>query len=479
MKKEQDNNNIDYNKTYRKVMEQLNKKQNNQNFNAIRYPEIKNEVQTINQKCEYCLFNDINITLTENDLNKYFLMKITGKTKVAKLCEFYISKNEFAFVLSDGVVYITDEKGKTTWNDIFVVRKLEHFPNIDLTENTKYGDIFITKNGQKLKYVYKLSALNNIEFIYVFTDDNKMYNFNRYGEYEAYNNGINLYVKYEEENNTNNNNLLDIATDIIKQSNDNFKDLMKQFNENEQPLDYKQNKNINITNNNDYNKKYNHTQYKETTEEKRKKQQEQEFEFYKEQARKICLEKNIKTTDKELETFAALFCAKNSKEIPMDLTKYQQQTKHIHELIDKLDNEYNGDIRDKVLIKNEETAVDIISEFPLKMDSIYINEEDLSIIYVKSISPSKITKEFEILTDTYMFNNEEEYVLYKNEYYTYDFSDLCKNYTIEQLKLYREISKEEVNNVINNIKIMHDNINEIKKQFKNLLKNLIFINKNY
>lgn len=161
----------------------------------------------------------------------------------------------------------------------------------------------------------------------------------------------------------------------------------------------------------------------------------------------------------------------------MDLTKFQQQTKHINELIDKLDNEYNGDIRDKVIIKNEDT--DIISDFPLKMDSIYINEEDLSIIYVKSISPSKTTKEIEILTDTYMFNNDEEYVLYKNEYYNYDFSDLRKNYTIEQLKLYREISQDEVNNVVNNIKIMQDNINEIKKQFKNLLTNLIFINKNY
>ena len=189
MKKEQDNNLIDYNKMYNeihhKVMKQLNEKQNNQNLNALieplLEPEIKNEVQQINQKCEYCLFNDINITLTENDVNKYFLMKITGKTKVAKLCEFYTSKNEFAFVLSDGVVYITDEKGKTTWNDIFIVQKLEHFPNIDLTENTKYGDIFITKNGQKLKYVYKLASLNNTEFIYVFTDDNKMYNF-KYGK---------------------------------------------------------------------------------------------------------------------------------------------------------------------------------------------------------------------------------------------------------------------------------------------------------
>jgi hypothetical protein len=395
MKKEQDNNIIDYNKIYNKIMGQLNE---------------KNEVQQINQKCEYCLFNDINITLTENDLNKYFLMKITGKTKVAKLCEFYISKNEFAFVLSDGVVYITDEKGKTTWNDIFIVQKLEHFPNIDLTENTKYGDIFITKNGQKLKYVYKLSALNNIEFIYVFTDENKMYHFNRYGEYEAYNNGINLYVKYEE-NNTNNN-LLDIAPDIIKQANDNFNDLMKQFNHNKQ--------NTYLTNNNNYNKKYNHIQYKETP---------------------------------------------------------QEKVEHIKQIFDKLDNEYNGDIRNKVAIKNEDT--DIISDFPLKTDSIYINEEDLSIIYVKSINPLKTTQEVEILADTYMFNDDEEYVLYKNEYYNYDFSDLSKKYTIEQLKLYRKISQDEVNNVVNNIKIMHDNINEIKRQFKNLLKNLIFINKHY
>jgi hypothetical protein len=414
MKKEQDNNIIDYNKIYNeiyhKVMKQLNEKQNNQNLNALLDPEIKNEVQQINQKCEYCLFNDINITLTENDLNKYFLMKITGKTKVAKLCEFYTSKNEFAFVLSDGVVYITDEKGKTTWNDIFIVQKLQHFPNIDLTENTIYGDIFITKNGQKLKYVYKLASLNNTEFIYVFTDENKMYHFNRYGEYEAYNNGINLYVKYEE-NNTNNK-LLDITPDIIKQSNDNFNDLMKQFNHNKQ--------NTYITNNNNYNKKYNHTQYKETP---------------------------------------------------------QEKVEHIKQIIDKLDNEYNGDIRDKVTIKNEDT--DIISDFPLKTDSIYINEEDLSIIYVKSINPLKTTQEVEILVDTYMFNDDEEYVLYKNEYYNYDFSDLSKKYTIEQLKLYREISQDEVNSVVNNIKIMQDNINEIKRQFKNLLKNLIFINKHY
>lgn len=478
MKKEQDNNLIDYNKIYNeiyhKVMKQLNEKQNNKNLNALLDPEMKNEVKKINQKCEYCLFKDVNITLTENDLNKYFLMKITGKTKVAKLCEFNTSKNEFAFVLSDGVVYFTDEKGKTTWNDIFVVQKLEHFPNIDLTENTKYGDIFITKNGQKLKYVYKLSALNNQEFIYIFTDENKMYHFNRYGEYEAYNNGINLYVKYEE-NNTNNN-LLDIAPDIIKQindqANDNLNDLMKQFNNNKQ--------NTYITNNNNYNKKYNHTQYKETPEEERKKQQEQEFEPFKEEARKICIENNIEITDDELEILAALFCAKNSKKLPMDLTKFQQQTKHINELIDKLDNEYNGDIRDKVIIKNESTPIiEFISDFPLKIDSIYINEEDLSIIYVKSITPLKTTQEVEILADTYMFNDDEEYVLYKNEYYNYDFSDLSKKYTIEQLKLYREISQDEVNNVVNNIKIMHDNINEIKRQFKNLLKNLIFINKHY
>lgn len=422
MKKEQDNNLIDYNKKYNeiyhKVMKQLNEKQNNQNLNALLEPEMKNEVKKINQKCEYCLFKDVNITLTENDLNKYFLMKITGKTKVAKLCEFNTSKNEFAFVLSDGVVYFTDEKGKTTWNDIFVVQKLELFPNIDLTENTKYGDIFITKNGQKLKYVYKLSALNNTEFIYVFTDENKMYHFNRYGEYEAYNNGINLYVKYEE-NNTNN--VLDIAPDIIKeindQANDNLNDLMKEFNDNNKQNTY-------ITNNNNYNKKYNHTQYKETPEEK---------------------------------------------------------VEHIKQIIDKLDNEYKGDIRDKVTIKNESTPIIelFIGDFPIKTDSIYINEEDLSIIYVKSIRPLKTTQEVEILADTYMFNDDEEYVLYKNEYYNYDFSDLSKKYTIEQLKLYREISQEEVNNVVNNIKIMHDNINEIKRQFKNLLKNLIFINKHY
>lgn len=430
MKKEQDNNLIDYNKIYNgiyhKVMKQLNEKQNNQNLNALLDPEIKNEVQTINQKCEYCLFNDINITLTENDLNKYFLMKLTGKTKVAKLCEFYISKNEFAFVTSDGIVCITDEKGKTKMFDVCVVRKLEHFPNIDLTENTKYGDIFITKNGHKLKYVYKLSSLNNQEFIYIFTDDNKVYHYNRYGEYEAYQgytNANNLYVKYEE-NNTNN--LLDIAPDIIKQSNDNFNDLMKEFNENTQPLDNKQNTNNNL--NNDYNKKYNHTQYRKTQEE---------------------------TT--------------------------QEKVEHINELIDKLDNEYNGDIRDKVTIKNESTPIIelFIGDLPLKIDSIYINEEDLSIIYVKSINPLKTTQEVEILADTYMFNDDEEYVLYKNEYYNYDFSDLSKKYTIEQLKLYREISQDEVNNVVNNIKIMQDNINEIKRQFKNLLKNLIFINKHY
>ena len=63
MKKEQDNNLIDYNKTYNeiyhKVMKQLNEKQNNQNLNALLDPEIKNEVQTINQKCEYCLFNSL------------------------------------------------------------------------------------------------------------------------------------------------------------------------------------------------------------------------------------------------------------------------------------------------------------------------------------------------------------------------------------------------------------------------------------
>lgn len=439
------NNTFNYNKTLvNEIMKQLNEKDK--------------EVQTI--------------TLNTDDLNKYFLMKIKGEIKVAKLCEINIAKNEFAFITSDGVLYFTDEKGNSdNMIDVFVVRKLEYFPSIDLTVNTKYGDIFITKNGHKLKYIYKLSSAINTEFIYVFTDDNKVYHYNRYGEYETYNNGNNLYVKYEE-NNTDN--LLDIAPNIIQQSNDNFNDL----NENKQPLDNKQN--TNITNNNDYNKKYNHTQYKETPEEERKKQQEQEFELYKEQARKICLEKNIETTDEELENLAALFCAKNNKALPMDLTKFQQQTKHINELIDKLDNEYNGDIRDKVIIKNETTPISelFIGDFQLKVDSIYINEEDLSIIYVKSILPSKTTQEIEILTDKYMFNNDEEYVLYNNEYYTYDFSKSCKNYTIEKLKLYTEISQEEFNNVVNDIKIRQDNINEIKKQFKNQLKNLFFIKKN-
>ena len=211
------------------------------------------------------------ITLTENDKDKYFLMKITqtGKTKVAKLYEVNTSKNEFAFITSDGVLYITNEKGNTKLIDAYILRKLEYFPNIDLTENTKYGDIFITKNGHKLKYIYKLSSLNVYEFIYVFTDDNKVYNFNRYGESEVYSNGNNLYVKYEEkENNTNN--VLDITSDIIKQSKENFKnlmnfkDLMKELNENTQPLDDKQN--TNLTNIDDYNKKYNHTQYKKTQE---------------------------------------------------------------------------------------------------------------------------------------------------------------------------------------------------------------------
>ena len=76
-------------------MKQLNEKQNDQNLNAILDTELKNEVQTINQKCDYCTFNDINITLTKNDINKYFLMKILGKTKVAKLYEANFSKNEF------------------------------------------------------------------------------------------------------------------------------------------------------------------------------------------------------------------------------------------------------------------------------------------------------------------------------------------------------------------------------------------------
>ena len=409
------NNNFDYKKLLNKIMKQLN--------------ENQKEVQTINQKCNYCAFNDVNITLNQNDVNKYFLMKILGKTKVAKLYEANFSKNEFAFVTSDGIVCITNEKGiSNEINDVLVVKKLEYFPNIDLTENTKYGDIFITKNGNKLKYVYKLSSLNKQEFIYVFTDDNKVYHYNRYGEYGAYQgytNGNNLYVK-SNENNTNN--VLDIAPDIIKQSNDKFNDLMKQFNENTQPLDNKQNT---LSDNDDYNKKYNHTQYKETP---------------------------------------------------------QEKVEHINQIIDKLDNEYNGNINDVVEdsiyntnteISKTNTDYNFADNFPLKIDSIYINEEDLSIIYVKSVSHLKPTQEVEILADTYMFNDDEEYMLSKNEYYNYDFSDLSKKYTIEQLKLYREISQEEVNNVVNNIKIMHDNINEIKKQFKNLLKNLIFINKNY
>lgn len=151
------------------------------------------------------------ITLNTDDLNKYLLMKIKGEIKVAKLCEVYIAKNEFAFITSDGVLYFTDEKGNSyNMIDVFVVRKLEYFPSIDLTVNTKYGDVFITKNGHKLKYIYKLSSLNNQEFIYVFTDDNKVYYYNRYGEYNIYSrcNGNNLYVKYEEKIEENNNNVL-------------------------------------------------------------------------------------------------------------------------------------------------------------------------------------------------------------------------------------------------------------------------------
>lgn len=203
--------------------------------------------------------------------------------------------------------------------------------------------------------------------------------------------------------------------------------------------------------------------------------QKQEFKLYKEEAKKILSENNIETTDDELETFAALFCEKNAKELPMNLTKIQQQKDHINEVIDKLDNEYKGDIRDKVIIKNEsKDIIDFINDFPLKINSFYINKEDLSIIYVKVIFPSKMRKEIEILTDKYMFNSNEEYMLYKNEYYTYDFSILAKNYSIEKLKLYKEISQEDVNNIVNNTKITQDNINEIKKQFKNLLKSLIF-----
>lgn len=224
-----------------------------------------------------------------------------------------------------------------------------------------------------------------------------------------------------------------------------------------------------------------------------KNKEQNEFEPYKEEARKICSEKNIETTDEELETFAALFCAKNKTKYPMDLIQ-EKQTNHINELIDKLDNEYKGNINDVVEDSKYNTNTEIsktnidynfVDNFPLKIDSSYINEKDLSIIYVKSILPSKITKEIEILTDTYVLVNEE-YVLYKNEYYTYDFSDLCKYYTIEELKFYKEISKEYVNNVINNIKTMQDNIKrlqddikKIKKEFKNTVKNTVLINKNH
>ena len=488
------------------------------------------------------------IALNTDDLNKYFLMKIKGEIKVAKLYEINIEKNEFAFIASDGVLYFTDEKG-ISYNmiDVFVIGKLEYFPFIDLTVNTKYGDVFITKNGHKLKYIYKLSSLNNQEFIYVFTDDNKVYYYNRYGEYNAYSrcNGNNLYVKYEEkieENNTNNvlnnNKMTDftkfdrcfaIAREILgKNANeqelndfayklwcvdnqiikelrliDLIKEDIKRIEEENntkqviQPLDNKQNVDSTL------NKNYNQTQYmddykmnklfyqlaKEFLGESATQQQldklaeeiknkfkefKQEFKPYKEEAKKILSENNIETTDDELETFAAMFCEKNAKELPMNLTKIQQKKDHINELIDKLDNEYKGDIRDKVIIKNESTdIIDFISDFPLKINSFYINKEDLSIIYVKNIFPSKMRKEIEILTDKYMFNSNEEYMLYKNEYYTYDFSMLNKNYSIEKLKLYKEISQEDVNNVVNNIKITQDNINEIKKQFKNLLKNLI------
>jgi predicted transcriptional regulator len=232
-----------------------------------------------------------------------------------------------------------------------------------------------------------------------------------------------------------------------------------------------------------------------------KNKEKNEFEPYKEEARKILAEYNIQTTEDELETFAAFFCANSRMEL---LTKYQQQqTNHINELIDKLDNEYKGNINEIVensKYNNNNTNIDhnFAENFPLKTDSIYINEEDLSIIYVKSVCPSKTTEEVEVLMDTYIFNDEGNYILYKNQYHNFDFSKFCKQYTTEKLTLYREISKEQTTNIINNIKMLQDNIktmqdnmknyikeiegiingnlNEIKQQLKNLIKNAVLIN---
>lgn len=239
-----------------------------------------------------------------------------------------------------------------------------------------------------------------------------------------------------------------------------------------------------------------------------KNKEKNEFEPYKEEAKKILAEYNIQTTEDELETFAAFFC-ENTK-YPMELlTEYQQQqTNHINELIDKLDNEYKGNINEIVENSkyNNNNNIDIdhnfAENFPLKTDSTYINEEDLSIIYVTSVCPSKTTEEVEVLMDTYTFNDEENYVYNKNQYRYFDLSKFSKQYTTEKLTLYRKISKEQTFNIINNIitmqdniKIMQDNmkdnikaiediinnninnnINDIKNLLKNLIKNAVLVN---
>lgn len=236
-----------------------------------------------------------------------------------------------------------------------------------------------------------------------------------------------------------------------------------------------------------------------------KNKEKNEFEPYKEEARKILAEYNIQATEDQLVTFAALFCARNSDKYPREvLTKYQQQhTNHINELIDKLDNEYKGNIKEIVEKYNTNTDIDdnFVENFPLKTDSTYINEEDLSIIYIKSVCPTKTSQEVEVIMDTYTFNDEENYVYNKNQYRYFDFSKFCKQYTTEKLTLYREISKEQTFNIINNIitiqnniktmqedmkdnikaieDIVNTNINnniiEIKKLLKNLIKNAVLI----
>lgn len=78
--------------------------------------------------------------------------------------------------------------------------------------------------------------------------------------------------------------------------------------------------------------------------------------------------------------------------------------------------------------------------------------------------------------DTYIFNDEGNYNLYKNQYHNFDFSKFCKQYTTEQLTLYREISKEQTTNIINNIKMLQDNIKTMQDNMKNLIKNAVLIN---